>query len=373
MVVMVSILLEDKSTENFEKALQKLQESSQAIIILACDENAFSKEMLDPILQKSKLPIIGGIFPAIVYQNRQYNQGTILLGLDKTFQVTTIHNISQERDYDNVIEEKMGTLDDESQTMFIFFDGISKNIDTIIQALFNNFGLSINYVGGSAAGRDFQKKPILFSKEGLLEDVAMFATSASKSTIGVKHGWESIETITHQVTKSEGNIIYEIDYQPAYKVYKKIVDAHLPKQPLERDFFQAAKAYPLGITRLTGDSIVRVAVGRQEGDALICTGDVPENSYIQILHAEAAGLIEAAKTASLLSRNETYHKSFKLYMGCLARLLVMGENFYKEIEAIYEENELMIGALSVGEIANNKDHYLELYNATAVVAEIADV
>ncbi len=369
---MTSILLEDKSISSFEKALLSLQESSQAIIILACDENDFSKEILDPILQKSTLPIIGGIFPAIVYKNRQYDEGTILLGLNNTFTVTTIHNISHDRDYEDIIEKNMGPLHDDINTMFLFFDGVSQNIDTIIQAIFNNFGLSINYVGGSAAGKNFSKKPILFSNEGLLEDVAIFATSTAESTIGVKHGWESIETITHQVTKSEGNVIYEIDYQSAFKVYKEIVKKHLKKRLHEINFFQAAKSYPLGITRLTGDSIVRVAMGEGEEDSLICSGDIPENSYIQILHAEDAELIEAAKKASMLSQNKTYHKSFKLYIGCLARLIVMGKNFHKEIEAIYKDGELMVGALSVGEIANNKDHYLELYNATAVVAKIAD-
>ncbi len=373
MVLVISILLEDKSIENFEKALLSLQKNSHAIIILACDENNFTKEALDPILQKSEPPIMGGIFPAIVYKNRQYNQGTILLGLDNTFHVTTIHNISQNKDFESVIESKMGTLPDDIKTMFLFFDGVSQNIDTIVQALFNNFGLSINYVGGSAAGKNFDKKPILFSNEGLLEDVAMFATSTSESTVGVKHGWESIETITHQVTKSKGNIIYEIDYQPAFKIYKDIVEAQLKKNFDKSDFFNAAKSYPLGITRLAGDSIVRVAMGEGENNSLICSGDVPENSYIQILHAEDKELIEAAKKASLLSQNETYHKSFKLYIGCLARLIVMGENFHKEIEVIYNDDELMVGALSVGEIANNKDHYLELYNATAVVAKIADV
>lgn len=370
---MTSILLEDKSIENFEKALTQLEETSKAIIILACDENQFSAQALDPILKQCSLPIIGGIFPAIVYKNRQYNQGTVLLGLDNPFNVTTIENISQDKEYERVIEEQMGSLDKDTKTMFLFFDGISNNIDSIIQALFNNYGLSINYVGGSAAGRNFQKKPVIFSNKGLLEDVALLATSSSQSTIGVKHGWEPIEKITHQITKSDGNIIYEIDYQPAYKVYKEIIESHLNKTFDTENFFETARSYPLGIIRLTGDSIVRVAMGVDQDNALLCTGDIAENTYVQILHAENAQLIEAAKTASELSQGEEYQKGFKLYIGCLARLLVMGENFYKEIEAIYEDDELLVGALSVGEIANNKDHYLELYNSTAVVAKIADV
>ena len=369
---MTSILLEDKSIKNFEIALTQLKKTSQAIIILSCDENQFSAQALDPILKQCSLPIIGGIFPAIVYKNRQYNQGTVLLGLDNPFNVCTIENISQDREYEHIIEEQMGPLDKNIKTMFLFFDGISSNIDSIIQALFNNYGLSINYVGGSAVGRNFQKKPVIFSNKGLLEDVALLATSSSESTVGVKHGWESIETTNHQITKSDGNIIYEIDYQPAFKVYKEIIESHLHKTFDENDFFKTARSYPLGIIRLTGDSIVRVAMSRGQDDSLHCTGDVLENAYVQILNAENTQLIEAARTASKLSQAGNYQKGFKLYIGCLVRLLVMGDDFYKEVEAIYEDDELLVGALSAGEIANNKDHYLELYNSTAVVAKISD-
>ena len=370
---MTSILLEDKSIENFEKALTSLQESAEAIIILACDENQFSKALLDPILKISKLPIIGGIFPSIIYKNRQYTQGTIFLGLDNPFEVTTIENISQDKDYDTVIKNEIGTIDENINTMFLFFDGISDNVDTIIQALFSNYGLTINYIGASAAHASLQKKPILFSKEGLLEDVALLATSSSQSTVGVKHGWEPIDKTTYQITKSHGNIIDEIDYQPAFKVYKNIIETHTGKTFNEKDFLSLSIIYPIGINRLSGDRIVRTATETVDGYSLTCTGDTVENSYFQVLHAENEQLIHAAKVASQLSHNQHYQSSFKLYIGCLARLIVLEEEFYKEIEAIYEEDELLIGAISIGEIANNKDHYLELYNATAVVAKIADV
>ncbi len=370
---MTSILLEDKSIENFEKALKQLEETSRSIIILSCDENNFSSPALDPILTQCTLPIIGGIFPAIVYKNRQYNQGTILLGLNQPFEVHTIENISQDRDYETFIEEHIGFLDSDIQTMFLFFDGISQNIDTIIQALFNNYGLSINYVGGSAGSRDFQKKPVLFSNDGLLEDAALLATTLACSTIGVKHGWEPLKESTYQITKAEGNIIYEIDYRPALTIYKEAIETHLNRHFDTADFSQTAKSYPLGITRLSGDSIVRVVMSEGTDGSVVCTGDVQENAYVQILHANSEQLIQAAATAAKLSDNESYTESFRLYIGCLARLLFLGDTFYKEIETIYKDTELLIGALSLGEIANNKDHYLELYNSTAVMAKIADV
>ena len=373
---MISILLEDKSIENFEKALLQLQESSKSIIILSCSDNHFSKELLDPSLKACKLPLIGGIFPSIVYKNKLYDEGTILLGLNTPFKTTCIHDISESKDYDDIIEQKLGILDEKIHTMFLFFDGISNHIDTIVQSLFNNYGLSINYFGGSSGIKDFLPEPVIFSNEGLLEDAAIFATTTAESTIGVKHGWEPLTHEVLQVTKAKDNVIYEIDYKSAFSVFKEFIESNSDTRfsdDFSKDsFFNVAKSYPLGITRLSGDAVVRVA-NQTDGETLTCTGDVLGNSYIQILHTSSSQqLIDAAQNASKLSQNNNYQNSFKFYIGCLARWLVLNEEFYKELDAVYEEDEMLIGALSLGEIANNQDHYLELYNSTAVVAKISD-
>jgi hypothetical protein len=370
---MVSILLEDKSISNFENALFELEKKSQSIMILSCDENQFTPLALNPILKKCSIPIIGGIFPTIVYKNRLYHEGTILLGLNTAINTTILSNISDRFDYDEVIEKELGVLHPDTNTMFLFFDANSKNIDNIIQSIFNNYGLTINYIGASALMKNFEKKPVIFSNEGLLEDAAILATTSAKSIIGVKHGWEPLSDETHMITKAVNNVIYEIDYKPAFTFYKEIIETHTGKPFVETSFLDKSQFFPLGIRRLSGDNIVRVATSTTKEKVLICTGNVPENSAIQILYSSTPMLLKAAQSASKLTEDTHFQKSFKLYIGCLARMLVMDERFIEEINRIYEEEELLIGAISGGEIANNKDHYLELYNATAVVAKIADV
>jgi len=374
---MISALLEDTSIENFEEALRSLEKRASSIIILSC-HNDFSQQALNPILKQTSVPLIGGIFPSIIYQNKHYMQGTILLGIDTPLDVTILKDIHQKNDYEKVIEEQTTLIKDDTQTMFLFFDGLSTNINKIVQALFNNFGLSINYIGGAAARLEGIKpiaSPVLFSNEGLLQHAALLASTPSQSTIGVQHGLEPIENDNYQVTKSEGNILYEIDYQPAFQLYKKLIESHLNENFEkfdEEDFLKRAITYPLGIIRLSGESIVRTALAVQEDNSLICTGDISENALIQILHAKNENLIKAASLASQVSRNSRYHTNFNLYFTCLARILILGEEFQQEIDTVYQEGTLLVGAVSMGEIANNKDHYLELYNATTVVANIDD-
>ena len=54
-------------------------------------------------------------------------------------------------------------------------------------------------------------------------------------------------------------------------------------------------------------------------------------------------------------------------IDCISRALFLGDDFIDEIKAVSEANTPMIGALSLGEIANNGREYLEFYNKTCVV------
>lgn len=62
----------------------------------------------------------------------------------------------------------------------------------------------------------------------------------------------------------------------------------------------------------------------------------------------------------------------ELLIDCISRALFLEDEFDREIEAVYQENVPLIGALSMGEIANNGKDYLELYNKTCVVGILAD-
>jgi len=59
-----------------------------------------------------------------------------------------------------------------------------------------------------------------------------------------------------------------------------------------------------------------------------------------------------------------------LFIDCISRVLFLGDNFQEEINAILQYNQNLVGALSLGEIANTSKEYLEFYNKTSVVAVI---
>ena len=108
----------------------------------------------------------------------------------------------------------------------------------------------------------------------------------------------------------------------------------------------------------------------KENGALVCVGEVPVESYVDILTGDESSLVNAARKALTLSL-EAYlgpanHKVF-FFIDCISRVLFLGKEFEKEIQAVYQEGIPLIGALTLGEIANSGKDYLEFYNKTAVV------
>jgi len=57
-----------------------------------------------------------------------------------------------------------------------------------------------------------------------------------------------------------------------------------------------------------------------------------------------------------------------IFMDCISRVLFLGAGFEEELEAVVQDNLPMVGACTIGEIANCGTEFLEYYNKTAVMA-----
>ena len=339
-------------------------------MLLACDGNEYSPENVDPILKNCPVPIFGGIFPEIILDNRNLTRGVIAAGCSKRSQPTVITGLSSEdSDYEAQILEKI-PYNKDIKTMFIFADGMAGRISALIEGVFNTLGIGINYIGGGAGSLSFVQKPCIFTNSGLLADVAVLVSTEINSGIGVKHGWNTVKSGL-SVTGSHKNIIRTINWQPAFQVYSDIVEEHSGMKFRENNFFDIAKSYPFGIRKLGTENIVRDPLMKEDNDSLVCVGEVPQNSYVEILSGDKESLIDAAENArkeaeeSFYSFNEKIETIF--FIDCISRVLFLEEAFQDELNKVYIEGMPMIGALTLGEIANSGKDYLEFYNKTAVV------
>lgn len=368
----MKIKLDKTGTANaLENLLTSAQEDEnvKAILIMACDANEFIKEKIDPILQQIKKPVFGGIFPEIMHQTDKLTKGTIVAGLTKSADVYLIPNLSDMNvDYEDIIDKKIADSL-KAKTMFVFVDGLSHRISALIDSLFNIFGLEMNYIGGGAGSLSFVQKPVLFTNEGLIQDAAILALTDIESGVGVNHGWTDVEG-PFKVTESDRNVIKTLDWKPAFQVYKKVVEKHSGKTFTDDNFFDIAKGYPFGISKLGAEKIVRDPLSLDENNGLVCVGEVPQDVFVHILTGNTKSLINAAKKALSLAVESlkpdiNYKTTF--FIDCVSRVLFLNKEFSKELLAVSDESIPLIGALTLGEIANSGKDYLEFYNKTSVI------
>ncbi len=339
------------------------------VMIFACDANAFTLESVDEMLKTAVLPIFGGIFPELINGKEKLTKGSIVAGFTAPLHVHTIHGLSdEEADYEALLDKAIPDLGN-AQTMIVYLDGLSSRIGALIDDLFNLFGLEINYVGGGAGSLDFVQKPCLFTNDGLIQDAAVLTLLDSQSGIGVNHGWESISD-RFKVTEVKDNVIISLNWKPAFEVYREVVEKISGQTFTDDNFFDIANGYPFGINRSGAERIVRAPVALADNGALVCVSEVPVNSYVSILSGTTEGLVSAAGAAMKQGvdtfTGETAESA--LFIDCVARNLFLEDAYSLELEAVSTTSLPLVGALTLGEIANSGNDYLEFYNNTAVIA-----
>ncbi len=358
------------SVEELAAMLLEMEQKKgvQGIMILACDANGFTPEEVDPLLQALKKPVWGGVFPQILYEKENLETGTIVAGIHQPVKTLCIQTIGEE---DRDVEEDLEAFEEiplEGKTMFVFVDGLSTGVAALKDSLFNCLGLQSNYLGGGAGSLSFVQKHCLFTGGGMLEDGAVLALTDVKSGVGVAHGWQPVSEPL-KITQSERNRIISINWQPAFMVYRETVEKLASVSFDDHEFFELAKGYPFGIIKMADEMVVRDPIEVTGEDHIICVGEVPVNSFVHILRGDRDTLLRGAAEALQLARDSAgagMKETDTFFIDCISRALFLEEDFHKEMEIVYQGG-VLIGALTLGEMANTGKAYLEFYNKTSVV------
>ena len=270
-------------------------------------------------------------------------------------------------EFEEVLEKETAFASGLRRMTFVFVDGMSRRIAAFTEALFNTFGPALSYVGGGA-GSLSGRKPCIFTPEGLVEDGAVVVFTDIPGGVGAAHGWSPV-SVPINVTGSRLNVIDTLNWEPAFEVYRRVVEPHSGRSFGSEKFFDLAKGYPLGIGRLEAEYVVRDPL-MNVGESIVCVGEVPEGSFVSVLHGDAESLLRGAVRAKKVA-SESFpgeaEKRALFFVDCVSRALFLEDDFPRELAAVADSLP-MFGALTVGEFANNGREYLEFFNKTAVAA-----
>lgn len=258
--------------------------------------------------------------------------------------------------------------------VFIVSEGSYVNGSALTEGL-ESIHEKIIFTGG-LCGDDarFEKTLVGYNdapKEGEIVAIGFYGTALDISCAQFG-GWTSFGP-ERVITKSKGNILYELDGQPALDLYKKYLGEKASELP------QSALLYPLSV-KLSGrkEAIVRTVLSIDEKEnAMILAGDVLEGCEVQLMMANIDKIAEgASKAAELGMENREKDPELAILVSCIGRKLVMDQRVEEEIEEVGEiigKNATITGFYSYGELAPFSNSIkCELHNQTMTLTLLSE-
>lgn len=358
------------AVDALEQLLATVQDEPEVagIMILAADGNGYTPDRLNPILQQMAKPVFGAIFPAIIYAGQTHTTGTLVVGLPLPPRIVTIRNLSTATVEPADQLSGLGEVDAGACTAFMWLDSFSQAADMLLDAFYNQFGPAFCVLGGGAGSLDMVQKPCVMSNAGLFADAAVLAAVDLASGIAARHGWVKLAGPYH-VTESEKNVIHSLNWRPAATVYSAVIASATGETPHPERFYELSRNFPFGMQRYGVERIVRDPF-LVDGNSLICVGDVPQGSLVDILTGSRESLLVAADEALMIaeSRLLSQARTRTLFLvDCISRMMFLEEQFASELSHLTIPGAETIGALTLGEIAGTGRDYPVFYNKTAVV------
>ena len=268
---------------------------------------------------------------------------------------------------------------DNLRAVFILSDGLNVNGTKLIQGINDVFSDNVVISGGLAGdGSDFKRTWVLCDKYPTAEAVAvvgLYGTSlhVRSSSVG---GWDVFGP-ERTITKSEANIVYELDDKPALELYKTYLGNKA------KDLPGSALLFPLALTSdyMGRKGVVRTVLSVDESrQSMTFAGDMPQGSKAQLMRANFDRLVDGACSAAAQATFTDRLKNvdvpiLSIAISCVGRRLVLGERIEDETEAVLEilpESTTQVGFYSYGEISSGKLGNCDLHNQTMTLTTICE-
>jgi hypothetical protein len=270
---------------------------------------------------------------------------------------------------------------DDLAGVFVLSDGLNVNGSELVAGISKVLGSNIPLTGGLAGdganfketlvGADCAPRPRTIAGIG-------FYGSAIRVGHGSAGGWDQFGP-RRQVTRSVGNVLFELDGEPALDLYERYLG---PEE--SQGLPSSALLFPIQVSDLQrpDSAVVRtvLAVDRNTR-SMTFAGDVPQGWTAQLMRGNfdrlAAGAADAARQARSGLNVKDSDRRFSILVSCIGRRLLMGQRTIEEAEAVGAElghDTPRLGFYSYGEISPHaKSGLCELHNQTMTVTTLAEV
>ncbi len=266
---------------------------------------------------------------------------------------------------------------DSLKAVLVYSDGLNVNGSELLEGFKSVLG-EIPIMGGMAGdGFNFSKTVQIFNEtvgDGLVIAVGLYGNHLIAAT-GVGRGWKPYGP-PRKVTKSEKNIVLELDGKPALPLYNLYIGAHSAK-----DLPGSGLKFPFAIIEEGKRDIEKIrtllAIDPKT-NSLTFAGNVDEGETVRFCQSTHDRLVEGAGDAAHLVKDNTNmnQTGLAVCVSCVGRKGVMADLVADEVKLVQQilgNQTAITGFYSYGEFAPRPDTSDSvLHNQTMTIGYLSE-
>ena len=240
--------------------------------------------------------------------------------------------------------------------LILFGDGLSTGYAEVLRGVQEVLGTSSLVTGGLMADDLRFAHTYQYADREVLKEAVVGLMLGDGCTIGVgvEHGFAPISK-PRRVTRARGPLLQELDGHPASSVYEEYFGAGLLERVQQAGLTRGLIAYPLGIQMDAGnDYLLRNIMAFETDGSLMCTGEVTEGAWVQLMIGSKELALQAASSAARQAVQHLSNVWCLIVFDSVARRKLLGREAALELTRIREVVGLhvpIVGCYTYGEQA----------------------
>ena len=365
------MLIDFPTPENILLNIQKCNGEQESDFLILCGEDTkLDFSALIELLNKHEIRYCGGVFPSVIQGNKSFSDKVLLLPVQFDSDPILIHGL----DDGEIHIPPLNPLTS-SNSIFILVDGLSNWISRFVYCLYTEIGSEYQVFGSGTGHGNFERHNCIFCKDGFFKDVGLVVFFKNTITQATRHGWKTMAG-PYIATKTNANILEQINWEPAYKIYKEIIEEEENIELTADNYYEYAQHYPFGIYRSNRENLIRDPVALEENQSLRFGAEIPSNSVLYLMKSEIKEMLLAGQDVCQDAISRCKQPNFLFIADCISRTWILKDKFANELDNIAskaEEKEIPVfGVFSMGEISSTNGALLDYHHKTIVISILED-
>jgi hypothetical protein len=227
--------------------------------------------------------------------------------------------------------------------------GMLANGEHIVNGIISAMGRQVPLFGG-LAGDDLKAQETFVFGASQLTSNGVMALVFDGNVIGLQgvafSGWRAIGT-SKTVTRADGNVVYEIDHEPALDMYIKYLDVPIDSTGA----MTSAGEYPLVVNRDDGSSVLRGILVINQDKSLVYAGSVPEGAKVRFGMPPGIEIVDHAIEQMSEFKGQAPRSDAIVLFSCKARQFALGPMIEDEVAGVRRLWDVpLVGFFTYGEI-----------------------